>query len=279
MNLPPMIKNMDQKLLLAGVVVFVLLIIGGMFAFAKFGNSKPTETAQETPKKKKKIGISDNIIAVADRPYLRLLPLSDGRNIIIEATEIKKEATQIEYELEYQAGSLLQGAFGAIELVSNGAAKPQAKILFGSCSAGGACTYHEDVKGGTLRAILTGGAEDYAVKSEWNYLINGKRASKHQSKDELFTITGDNLAKQSYLIIYTNAGYPTGLSAEPVSAPYSVTTTSALTGKGTVTIQATETPTAIMGWNGSSWETFSGTVQGATITAQVDLMDLYIAVK
>lgn len=278
MTLPQNLKQLDPKLLAAAVLVVVLLLAGGVFAATRFGTSSTNQAEQETPKKKKKVGVADNIVALAERPYLKLLPLSDGRNIIIEATEIKKEAQQLEYELEYQAGSLLQGAFGALELTAAGS-PPQAKILFGSCSAGGACTYHEDVKGGTLRAILTGGAEDYAVKSDWNYIINGKRAAKHQSKDELFTISGDTLARQSYLVIYTNAGFPTGLAGTPVSEPYAVTSTTPLTGSGTVTIQATEAPSAVMGWNGSSWQQFNGEVTGSSITAQVELMELYIAIQ
>jgi hypothetical protein len=262
---------MKKKLPL--ILVVLLVIGGGIFAFAK-SRSKPTAT--DEPTKKKRIEEPTNIIAVADRPYIQILPHSDGHNLSLEVVEVKKDATSVEYELEYQAGSLLQGAFGQLSFDSLPATK---KILLGSCSAGGACTYHEDVQGGTLLTRFNG-PESYALKSRWKYIINSKGEMAFSSQDAKFQIESKGLAKQSYLVIFNTAGYPTGLESEPVSDLYSMTTASKLSGSGELTIRAEEEgELMIMGYDGSKWQEFKTTTDGKMATATVDLMELYVVVK
>ena len=262
---------MKKKLIIAGVAL--LVIGGGIFAFTKL-RSKPATTEETT--KKKRIEEPTNIIAVADRPYLQIIPHSDGHNLSIEVIELKKDATSVEYELEYQAGSLLQGAFGQLSLDSLPATK---KILLGSCSAGGACTYHEDVQGGTLLTRFNG-PESYALKSRWKYIINSTNETAFSSQDAKFQIDSANLARQSYLVIFNTAGYPTSLESEPVSELYSLTTANKLTGEAELTIRAEEEgELIIMGYNGSVWQEFETTVDGKMATAEVELMELYTVTK
>jgi hypothetical protein len=84
-------------------------VIGGGIWWTKT-HAKPT-TAEVVPEKKKKLSLPLNVIPEADRPFITVEPLADGRNVVIRIIELKKAATEAEYELEYQAGSLLQGAF------------------------------------------------------------------------------------------------------------------------------------------------------------------------
>ncbi|MBT7183811.1 MAG: hypothetical protein HN912_03075, partial [Candidatus Pacebacteria bacterium] len=179
-------------------------------------------------------------------------------------------------ELEYQAGSLLQGAFGQLSIDSLPATK---KILLGSCSAGGACTYHDDVQGGTLLTRFNS-KESYALKSRWKYIINSKGEMAFSSQDAKFQIESKSLAKQSYLVIFNTAGYPEGLESEPVSDLYSLTSSSKLSGSGELTIRAEEEgELMIMGYDGSEWQEFKTTTEGKMATATVDLMELYVVVK
>jgi hypothetical protein len=160
---------MQKKLplLIGGALVLLLLVGGGIFAYTRRASTASDKSKQDQPKKKK-VSEPINVISQSDRPYIQLIPMSSGRNITISMIELKKPATSVEYELEYQAGELLQGAFGSIELGSLPANKD---ILFGSCSAGGACTYHTDVRGGTLLTKYSG-PENYALKQEWKYFEN-----------------------------------------------------------------------------------------------------------
>lgn len=253
-------------------VILLVLIGGGVFAFTKFsGGSNPT-TQEESSKKKRVEALNE--IPLEDRPYVTIAP-EGTRNLTLTVESLNKPATSMEYELEYQAGSLLQGAFGQLDLDS---LPVEADILLGSCSAGGACTYHEDVKGGSL-LLRFEGDERYALKQDWKY-IQERGATAVSSKDAKFQLESDGLASSNVIIIYNSPGFPRGLEGTPVSDAYSLQTSSTLSGSGELTMRATEEGTlTIMGWDGSSWNEFDTTVDGKTATADVELMELYIVVK
>lgn len=256
------------------IIVAVLLVIGGgIFAFSKM-KSKPTAAEETTTKKR--IEEPTNIIPVADRPYIKVIPHRDGHKVSLKIVAVKKDATSVEYELEYQAGSLLQGAFGQLDLDSLPAQK---EILLGSCSAGGACTYHEDVRGGTLLTRFNG-SQSYALKSRWKYIINSTNETAFSSQDAKFQIESTDLAKQSYIVIFNTAGYPEGLKTEPVSELYALTTDSKLGGTADLTIRAQEEgELTIMGYDGEEWTEFETTTDGKMATAEVELMELYTVTK
>lgn len=265
----------QHQMMIAGGALALLLVGGGVFAFTR--QAKPaTDIAQTTPQKKK-ISEPVNQIAVSDRPYVQIIPQADGRNLMVEINSVPKPADSAEYELEYQAGTLLQGAFGLIDLES---LPSSTKVLLGSCSAGGACTYHTDIKGGSL-VLKFNGAENYALKQDWRYFDNwGNKETEFGSKDAKFQMTSKDLAKQRFIVVYNSPGYPTGLTGTVVSDPYSLTGSAAFTGKAEVTMRATEEGTLkIMGYNGTSWKSFETTVDGKSATATVDLMELYVVVK
>jgi hypothetical protein len=265
----------QQQMIIGGVLLLLVLIGGGVFAWMKMQPQKG-ETLVNEPKKKKTAD-PVNVLAVPERPYIQISPIADGRNLELIIKSLNKPATSVEYELEYQAGSLLQGAFGEIEL---GTVPAQAKILLGSCSAGGACTYHEDVKGGTLLTRFDG-AERYALKSDWRYFDNRAKATEFASKDAKFQLTSKELTNQRYLIVFNTPGYPAGMPGTAISDPYSLAGSNNLKGTGNLTIRANEeAPGAtIVGWNGTAWQEFPTTADGKTLTAEVDLMELYVAVK
>jgi hypothetical protein len=218
-----------------------------------------------------------NVIPVSERPVVQIAPVADGRNIQLIIKALKKEATTAEYELEYQAGTLLQGIFGSIELDAFPASITE---LLGSCSAGGKCSYHEDVKGGSLLLRLSGGSESYAVKQDWKYIDNKAGETAFASKDAKFQLDSDALAKQKYLVIYNSPGYPEGLEGTVVSDPYSLAVSSNLSGTGVLTMRANEDgDIKIMGWDGKEWHDFAGTTEEKMVSATVDLMELYVLVK
>lgn len=260
----------NQKVIIGVVAVLVLLGVG--FGVYK-ATQKPAEVAEETTSKKKTTVRNYNVIDVAERPYMKILPV-DARNVSIEIDEVKLTADSAEYELEYQTGSLLQGAFGEITLLS---LPVEEKILLGSCSAGGSCTYHEDVKGGELRAFYTGDNK-YDLKSDWKYIENDGETA-FASKDAFFQIDSEDLAANSLLIIYNSPGYPGELEGTLVSDVYTLTSNRALSGEAEVSIRAKEEGTlTIMGWDGDAWQSFETTTDGKTATATVDLMEAYVVV-
>lgn len=256
-------------------IIGVLLLIVGIGVFVKTRSKTPVVT--EEPKlKKTKITEPLNIIDVNERPYVVISPNSDGKNITIAVNSVKKDASAVDYELEYQAGSLLQGVFGSIDLDKLPASTKQ---LLGSCSAGGACTYHEDVKGGHLTTRFNG-KENYALKSEWKYIENKQGETALSSTDAKFQISSKELKSVKLAVVFNAPGYPEDLDGTINSDPYSLQTIPTVSGKATLTMRAKEEgDLVILGWNGTKWTEFTGEVDSKSITAEVDLMELYVVVS
>ena len=265
---------MNKKLLPVIGVLVLVTIVGGIFMLTR---NKTDETVQEdTALRKRKISEPVNVIELSERPYITILPNADGRNLTIQVDAIKKEATQAEYELEYKSGSLQQGVFGSLDLKTFPATTRQ---LMGSCSAGGACTYHENVTGGSLVTRFIG-AQNYALKTEWRYIENKSKDTQLGSSDAKFQMTAPSLSKVTIAVIGDSSGLPEAVTGTVVSAPYFLATVPNITGSAELTMRADEEgDLKIMGWNGSEWIEFTGTVTGKSITATVDLLQAYVVVK
>ncbi|PIY79706.1 MAG: hypothetical protein COY81_01165 [Candidatus Pacebacteria bacterium CG_4_10_14_0_8_um_filter_43_12] len=261
-----------QLMLVAGGIIILALLAGGLWY--AFGQKSTEEQAQTN--NKKRVVEPENVISVAERPVIYLTPEADGHNISISIESIKKPATEAEYTMEYQTGTLVQAQENVIQL----AELPVKETVFlGTCSAGGKCTYHEDIPGGSLKTRFSGGTDSYVLKSDWKYIDNSTKETAFSSKDAKFQIDSADLKTQRYLIIFNGPGYPEGLTGKVVSDPYILQGSSKLTGIADLTIRATEEgELAIMGWDGSSWQDFGGTVEGKNVTATVDLLPLYIVV-
>lgn len=263
-----------KKKLLIILPIVVLVIVGAIFMLNKDKSSKQTAEPTNT---KKKVQSPVNVIAVAERPYLRLEPSADGHYIVMIIEEVKKTATQLDYEMEYQTGSMLQGFGGLIKLDKLPVSE---KKLFGSQSAGGAITYHEDIKGGNLLAQLTG-TENYAVKSAWRYFTNNEKATAFSSQDTKFSISNQSLNKYSYLIIYNSPGYPGEIDGELLSDPYVVTAEKSLkllSSNFDVSIRSSEDG-QIMGYDGSKWQKMDSTYENGVVKTSGPIMDVYILTK
>ena len=263
---------MKKKKVIFGALAVLILLIAG-FGIYKVMNTSP-ETVEEAPTKKKTTVRNYNAIAVADRPYIKIVPI-DARNISIVLEEVKKDAPVVDYELEYQTGTLVQGAFGQIDSETTPVTE---KILLGSCSAGGSCTYHEDIKGGELRMFFQG-SENYDLKSDWKYFESSKTTS-FTSKDAFFQLNSEDLTSNTLLVLYNSPGYPSALSGKLVSEIYTITSNRQLSGTAELSIRAKEEGALeIMGWDGEAWQSFETTSDGKTATATVDLLEAYVVIN
>ncbi|MBD3250576.1 MAG: hypothetical protein GF381_03350 [Candidatus Pacebacteria bacterium] len=263
----------NNKLPLISAALLLTIIGTGVWLYSRKVNSKITVEPQA---QKKKITLPVNIIPQEEAPYLRLVPV-DSHNIQIEVAQVKKPADSMEYELEYQSGSLLQGAFGEIMISELPAIE---KILLGSCSAGGSCTYHEDITGGTL-LLSFDGPEDYALKNGWRYFENTDRETEFGSKDAKFLVKSDDLAAKSYLIVYNSPGYPAQLPGKLRSPVYQLSTAGTLIGQGQVTIKADQdSPNLILvGYDGQEWQELESVIEDRTVTATGKLMEAYAVIE
>jgi len=262
---------MKRNAIIAGIVVVLLGSLIGFFLMRKNG----TKEMVVEESSKRRIVEPTNVIPQEERPYLSIKPESDGRRITIAVNSIRKPATEAEYTVEYQTGTLVQGFQGLAKLDSLPSSDTN---LMGSCSAGGACTYHTDIKGGELTTRFIG-PENYSLKTEWKYFENKTKESDFSSGDGKFQITSKALAQIKYLIIGQSSGIPEGYDGTIASEPYFIEASSSLKGEADLTIRASSEGTlGILGWDGSSWQKFDTTQDGKMASATVDLLPLYVVV-
>lgn len=265
---------MKQKNILIIVGILVVVLVGGGFMGYKL-LKKPAAVAPQTPQKKK-ITEPVNVIPVSERPVIHVTPGADGRRITIVVDAVKKDATVMDFELEYNTENLIQGGAGQLDVTKLPAQK---EFLLGSCSAGGACTYHKNVTGGSLLARFQG-AENYAVKSDWRYTENKTKETTFSSKDAKFTITGDELKQVNYAVVYNSPGFYKGLSGTPASDIYAVSLSSSTSKPVQVSLRASEEGTLkLYGWNGTAWQDLKAEADGKVLKATAPLMQLYVVTK
>lgn len=254
---------MKKKMILIVLGILALVLVGG----GVWWLSQPAETAAPTPTPKPAEKV--NTIPVEERPYVLLVPdtKEKGRGVVMSLYKPKKEAARGEYEIDYQTGNLLQGAFGRLKLTTF----PEVvSIPFKSCSAGGKCTIHEDVTGGNI-TFRFDQPEKYVLKSEWSFIENKEKAQLISSRDSKFKLEGAGLAKSTHFAILNPPGYPENPSQKVLSNIYSVGTIAPVSGKLTVSIRLNEdaTKAVLLAWDGKVWAEVDATVADKVATAPV----------
>lgn len=263
---------MKKPAVIIGVVVLVLALIIGGVIYAKGGKKQAEETKKIAP-----IAEKVNEIPVAERPYVELAPTAAGREIILTIHEVRKPAQEVEYELEYQSGTLLQAAFGKLPLNSFPITK---QTLLGSRSAGGKTTYHEDVTGGTLLLRFMD-PDKYVLKNDWAFIENKTKEPMVGSRDGKFQLESPAFSKVTHTIILQTPGLPENPEQKVVSLGYGVAPLTPVTGKVKVSLRLSEdVPAAtILGWDGSAWKTLKTTVADKVAHAEDVLYQAYVAVE
>ena len=259
------------------IVISLFLIIAAAITFFLIRANRNNKD-EDNGVVKQRISSKVNVIPVSERPFIQLAPTADGRHVVLNIIELKKAANNLSYEMEYQTGSMLQGFQGVLELDSLPVSD---RKLFGSQSAGGAITYHEDIKGGTLLAEFIG-AEDYAVKSSWRYFTNSDRETEFSSQDTKFSISNDSLTTYSYLIVFNSPGYPAELEAEIISDIYTVSAEKSLktlSSEFQVSFNTKEEAVQIMGFDGEEWQKIDTQLEDGLASGSAAFMEAYLLVK
>src|SRR6185369_3825664 len=211
---------MTRKMIVVGMVL-------GALCFAGCKKAGPQVAPGPTPRAKKP-DVNVNQEPIANRPFVQLTPRADGHAVILNVVAVKKPSATLEYEIEYNSGSLVQGAFG--DLTLDVTKLPLTKeILLGSCSTGGKCTYNTNVTGGTL--TLRFGNPDYTLKKEWSFAEVSGANNSFVSRDGRFTLdTSKAKLKTGNVIVFQSPGYPGTLAGDILSGPYTVGLNATITG-------------------------------------------------
>ncbi len=268
-------KSLPKIALISGIILTGIIAVLGIWQFTSSSNN-PAPTPSPEPAKRRVVEPA-NVIPVSERPVVFIQPEPDGRNLTIEVLNVRKPAKNIEFDLEYQAGELLQGVSGSISLEAIPARTTQ---LMGTCSAGGKCSYHENVQGGSLQLRFLG-QENYLLKQDWRYIDNKTKENIFASKDAKFQLTSPGLSSIRYAIVYQSPGAPDNLEGELTSEIYALATSSKIDAKDVeVTIRANEEDsTAIAGWDGENWTITPVTPEGKSVSAKVKPARIYVAIK
>ncbi|MCX6817176.1 MAG: hypothetical protein NTZ93_04900 [Candidatus Beckwithbacteria bacterium] len=257
------------------VVVLVILVIG-VIVISRL--KKPSQTLTTTPARQTE---QINQLSVKDRPFVTLTPNAAGNEVTLGVDQVKN-ATKVEYELEYQTSTLIQGAFGDIDFSQT--KLPVAKqLLFGSCSKN-VCKYDEGVTGGSLTLTFSGGDKNYVLKTDFNLQQMFDRQGIFTSKDVKATLdvgkTG--LPNATFLIISGTMGLPAEISGEVVAGPYAfLAATSPALKSATLTIKSKEdlTGAKLMLWDGKTWSELKSALTDGQISAPVTGLGTFVVVK
>lgn len=257
------------------IPVLIVLIVIGVFIFKN--PKKAAQTPAGTARQVEQI----NQISIKDRPFVTLTPRADGKEVTLSLDQVKN-ASKVEYELEYQTESLIQGVFGNIDFTQE--TPPVSKnLLFGSCSKG-KCRYDEGIVGGSLTLRFEGGSQPYALKADFNLQNMFDRQGVFISKDAKATLDvgKSGLPNITYLIIAGTMGLPSPVDGEILGGPYAFLAASspALT-KATVTIQIKDdlTGAKLMFWNGKAYTELKAMVGDGKISAPVTTLGTFVVVK
>ena len=264
------------------LVIFIILAIltgGGFFAYQKFfQKEKAEETKKVITKKKPQI----NLLELEKRPFVILLPRIDGHELFVTIDGLKMGEDSVEYELEYQAGTMLQGAFGRIDFQEEPVPVTK-KLLLGSCSKG-KCKYDEDVSGGSLTLYFEG-KEDYGVKGEFTLNKMSEKKGVFSSKDEKISLdvgkTG--LASGTFVVVLDTIGLPEEINTKVLAGPIGFFTASEQSiKKATLTFKEIKediTDAKILCWNEKEWQEYEVETEGEEASAQIGQLGTFILVS
>lgn len=270
-------RGFKPRLIFLGVIALLVILGVGGWVYRSVNNN---ESPQETLATSKIEAV--NQIPIEDRPYIMIGPRADGREVSLTVNRLEGTSS-VEYELEYQAGTLLQGAFGKIDFSLQ--REPVIRnILLGSCSAGGKCSYHEDVNGGTLLLRYTNG-ESVILKGEWNFQLMSEEEGRFGSRDAKFTFDVGNtgLPARTYVIVAQTMGLPGPVEGEIVGGPYAVTLPQGVslhTQEISIALRtdSTESDIKLLGWSEAGWIEYESKQSGKILEGTVDRPTTFIAI-
>jgi len=116
----------------------------------------------------------------AEKPYISLIPRTDGHQITLKVTNIPASISKIEYEFIYTAvdgtNQIEKGASGNLDPKT----KTQDDILLGTASCTNGCKYKYDegVTGGLINLILTNNDGQVAVTEQPWFLQSSSQVKK-----------------------------------------------------------------------------------------------------
>jgi len=259
-------------------IIPAAIVLASLVFFISTKRTSDTTPGEQIPQRKVE---QINKLPIKDRPFVTLSPRADGREVTLTIANIGN-ATNAEYELEYQAESLIQGVFGTIDFKKD---KPPVvkDLLFGSCSKG-KCRFDEGVTGGSLTIHFEGGDEPYVLKSDFNLQLMGDREGVFTSKDIKVSLDvgRSGLPLITYITVASTMGLPAEVDEEVIAGPYAFLAATTPTLKSAeLTIKSKEdlADAKLLQWTGKAWKELNAEVGDGSISAPVTSLGTFVVVK
>lgn len=260
---------MKKKLTIILIIIAVLLIVGGIFLIKGRNKDQNVDENQQDQKKTLETPLED-------RPYVALIPRTDGKEFTLEISRIKNAKT-IEYELVYESQGLSRGVIGSVEL-SSGETEVSRKLLLGTCSRD-VCKYDEGVEQGSLTLRFRGAEGTRKFETSFHLQQGGKELT---SIDNNFKLAGKFAANTFYLTMPT-IGLPEKVEGKVLVESYGIFTAGSSSAKNsTLTMVLSESPTSakLFLFDGtSSTEQTGAKVEGQNLTATVNSLGTFFVTE
>ncbi|OGD63297.1 hypothetical protein A2160_02260 [Candidatus Beckwithbacteria bacterium RBG_13_42_9] len=256
-------------------VTLMIVGVGGFFIWQFFFKPAPSTKGTGSPAAVKKV----NELEFSKRPYVALLPHPDpsscsGVDMVIE--NLKNNETLAEYELEYNAGPMIQGVFGRRDFTQK--VTSHQPLLFGSCSRN-KCKCDENITGGKLTLDFTA-QEDYSLFSDFTMQIIGQSDKLNSTDARLVVDPGSALPKSTQVIIMNTMGLPGELNGEVILGPYGIFPPKGIVARGemAVTLQTKEAG-KLMFWGGQAWQELKTEINDDKVSGILPNVGVVVLVK
>lgn len=267
-----------------GLILVGFLLVSGYSLFKKRAKPEIQETTTKKTPPPKQVALEFS----EDNPYVYLVPRGDGLAANLYATRFG-EAKYLGYELLYKTATQLQKAIGRFDL--KGESIGPEEVLFGTCSAGGKCTFDQGVEEGTLtlKFLYQDIREEKVWESDFHLQTISGGTGEITSKDGKFSlkipaggVTGSGLVNTMPLL-----SLPESLGKKIVGPVYGVFPIPGVKiVKGTASFLFFSPPAnfndlVIFGWDGKEWHPYQTTANPAekTLSASVGQSSVFVVAE
>lgn len=187
------------------LILIPIVIIASILGFLLTRNKKTVNNPIKIVQSSKQIELADN-----EKPYVSLIPRSDGHELKFKVTDIPSKFTSADYELIYTAEDegleIEKGVSGTVDLNQENIERD---LLLGtsSCTNGCKYKYDEGITGGVLTLTLTTDNKEYFTYETPFVIKTSAEINKEKSlklNQENFEIKATVTSKNDFFIAIKN---------------------------------------------------------------------------
>lgn len=265
-------------------IIIAILLVAGFFGWRFL--KKESAEEEKIPRKPKIEEI--NKLPLKERPFVIIEPKSTTRpsdlgSWITVTIDNAENYESVEYDVEYQAGNLIQGFMHSIDFSKEPA--PVSKEGFFGSESKGKYKYDEDVTTGSIVFKFLKDSTSYdALKTYFNLQNMAEVDGLFTSNDgkASLEVGAKDMTSTTFVVIASTLGLPDEVEAKVISEPYGFYSHKPASFKdATLTIKSKEdlTNAKILGWDGQEWVEYETEAEADSATASVNSLGTFVLVS